>query len=256
MKFRLAAALLPVILMGCGPSPDNQSANGGADKPVNTQGEIGFFSELPQFIEVDDITNILAVKQRLNLRHEMMIEHHQDRIQGANILDFGSYDGRWAYAAIQAGAKHVTGIEINPLYADKAESNMDSLTVDPASYDFIVGDILAVLKEIEPGSYDGVICAGIYYHITYHVELMAEMQRLGIKWIIMDTAVMADEDPIIQWVAGPNGLNGLEGIPSRSAIEVIADAAGYKHEYVSVEHLTHPEMWDYRLGNRVTMTLY
>jgi hypothetical protein len=251
MKFRIAAALLPLILLGCGPAPDNT----GADKPTDTQGEIGFFSELPQFIEVDDITNILAVKKRLNLRHEMMIEHHQDRVQGANILDFGSYDGRWAYAALQAGAKHVTGIEINQVYADKAELNMDSLEVDPTSFDFIVGDILTMLKDIEPGSYDGVICAGIYYHITYHVELMAELQRLGIKWIIMDTTVVSDELPVIRWVVGPNGLNGLEGIPSRAAVEAIANAAGYKHEYVSVDHLTSPDMWDYRLGARVTMLL-
>lgn len=71
----------------------------------------------------------------------------------------------------------------------------------------------------------------------------------------MLTAVVGGDDPIIKWVVGPSDLNGLEGVPSRSGIEVIANAAGFKHEYVSVDHLTSPEMWDYRLGARVTMLL-
>jgi hypothetical protein len=253
MNKRILLALLPVLLIGCGSSPE--------DAPVvNDSAEIpdpnGFFTDLDQFFDVTDITAINTNVIRLNQRHDLLIKHHQDRINGANIIDFGSYDGRWAYAAIEAGAKHVTGVEINPVYAEQAANNMEELGVSADKYEFVIDDIMTRLKNTEPGTYDGVICAGIYYHITYHVELMAELKRIGVKWIIMDTTALTSEKAIIEWVAGPNGLNGLEGIPSPSAVEMIAEAAGFKYEYVPVDHLTSKQMWDYRMGNRIAMTIY
>jgi 16S rRNA G966 N2-methylase RsmD len=252
MKFRLAVVLLPLLLLGCGSSPEEQ----GTGKNATHEIEDGFFTGLTQFIEVDEIESINATLDRLNHRHGQMIEHHQNKIKGATILDFGSYDGRWTYAAIEAGAKHVTGIEINPKYAAQAEKNMRELGVSPERYDFVIGDVLEEINKITPGSVDGVIFAGLYYHITYHVELMKALKESGVKWIIMDTTVLSRDEPLILWVVGPNGLDGLEGIPSAAAVEMIATAAGFQWEYVPVDHLSSPEMWDYRKGNRITMTIY
>jgi hypothetical protein len=252
MKFRFILVLISLVLFGCGPAPEGQAEI----QPPSVPDPDGFFTGVTQFTEVTDITAINADTVRLNQRHGLMIEHHKDRIEGAKIIDFGSYDGRWAYAAIQAGAKHVTGIEINPDFEAKATQNLTELGVDPERYDFVIGDIMEELRNTEPGTYDGVICAGIYYHITYHVELMQELKRIGVKWIIMDTTVLTTDEPVIKWVEGPNGLNGLEGIPSPAAIEMIAGHAGFQYEYVPVDHLTSREMWDYRLGNRITMTIY
>jgi hypothetical protein len=85
---------------------------------------------------------------------------------------------------------------------------------------------------------------------------MESLKRSGVKWIIMDTTVGGGDRPEIRWVVGPNGLNGLEGIPNRLAVEMIATYAGFKYEYVPLDHLTSREMWDYRIGNRITMTIY
>jgi hypothetical protein len=205
---------------------------------------------------VSEIDAINATRDRLNDRYRLMIDHHRDRIKGATILDFGSYDGRWTYAAIEAGAKHVTGIEINPEYNAQAEENMEALGVSPDRYDFVVGDVLAEINKVTPGSVDGVIFAGLFYHITYHVEIMAALKRSGVKWIIMDTTVLSSDEPIIKWVPGPNGLNGLEGVPSARAVEMIAEYAGFQYEYVPVDQVTSAEMWDYRKGNRITMTIF
>jgi hypothetical protein len=255
MKFRFAVLLVPVFLFGCGSPPDGEGAAQQA-AVKNAERQPGFFDELPQFIDVTEINAINATRDRLNDRYRLMIDHHRDRIEGATILDFGSYDGRWTYAAIEAGAKHVTGIEINPVYNAQAEKNMEELGVSPESYDFIVGDVLDELNKVTPGSVDGVIFAGLFYHITYHVELMEALKRSGVKWIIMDTGVLSSDQPIIRWVPGPNGLNGLEGIPSARAVEMIAEYAGFQYEYVPLDKLTSPEMWDYRKGNRITMTIY
>jgi 16S rRNA G966 N2-methylase RsmD len=260
MRFRFAALLVPVLLFGCGSPPDGEEAAKQAaakqSAAKTAEQQPGFFDELPQFIDVTEIDSINATRDRLNARYRLMIDHHRDRIEGATILDFGSYDGRWTYAAIEAGAKHVTGIEINPEYQAQAEKNMEELGVSSDRYNFVVGDVLAELNKVTPGSIDGVIFAGLYYHITYHVELMEALKRSGVKWVIMDTQVLGSEEPIIKWVPGPNGLNGLEGIPSARAVEMIAEYAGFQYEYVPLDQLTSPEMWDYRMGTRITMTIF
>jgi hypothetical protein len=255
MNKAILLAFLPALLIGCGSSPE-EAVEVEETAEVDVVDPNGMYTGVSQFVDVTDITAIDTGLIRLNMRHDIIFPPHQDRIQGARILDLGSYDGRFTYAALKAGAQHVTGIEIEPAYAAKAATNLRELGFADEQYDFIVDDIMKVLKKIEPGTYDGVICAGIYYHITYHVALMAEFKRLGIKWIIMDTTVLSSDEPIIKWVDGPHGMNRLEGIPSRSAIEMIAAAVGYKYEYVPVDHLTSKYMWDYRKGNHISMLIY
>lgn len=255
--------LLPVsslLLWGCDSAPEQGQGQpvANAEKAAEVA-EKGFFSDYPRFIEVENIRQIgakegrpLAALERLNLRYGMIIEHHKDRIKGARILDFGSYDGRWTFAAIEAGAAYVKGIEINQDFVDHASQNMEELGVESDKYDFVVSDLLAMLKTIEPGTFDGIICAGIYYHITYHVELMKEMERLDVDWIIMDSSVEIEEKPIVKWSLSPYGL---EGTPSLSAIKMIAEQNGFDYEDIALTPNESTGMWDYNSGYRKTLTL-
>jgi 2-polyprenyl-3-methyl-5-hydroxy-6-metoxy-1,4-benzoquinol methylase len=261
---RIFLFLLPVLLVGCGqPSGETSGAEepSVADQPVELADPNGFFTELSQFNRpglsaVGDKTDLEGPVIVLNQRHDLMIKPFVDRIKGARMLDFGSYNGMWTYAAIQAGAEHVTGIEIDPAFAAEADKNLQELGVPADKYDFITSDIMDALENIEPGSYDGVLLAGVFYHITYHVELMEKLKQLGIKWIIMDTTIAGDERPITLWVDGPHGFNRLEGVPSRRAVEWMAEAAGYKYDYVPVDHLTSRYMWDYKMGLHITMLIH
>jgi 16S rRNA G966 N2-methylase RsmD len=254
LRVMLLVLLVTLVATGCDSAPEQ------AESPESTQAVIdGFFSDLPIFYKIDSIRQIggnsdrpTAAMERLNVRHQMIIEHHSDLIKGARILDFGSYDGRWAYAALEAGAAHVTGIEINQDFVDQAAKNLSELGSSPDQYDFIVGDLLEELRKIEPGEYDGIINAGIFYHIIYHVELMQEMERLDVDWVILDSTVQLDEKPIVQWSLSPYGI---EGTPSVSAIELMANQSGFSAELVPLPENTSVGMWDYNDGYRVTMTL-
>jgi hypothetical protein len=271
LKLSLIIGLVIFTLVGCGQAPDgnaegnlegnsegNQAATAPAEIEINPD---GFFTDVTQFHEENKTIRTIGVNpgrnaqalDRINKRYELIIEPHKENLKGAKILDFGSYDGRWTYAAIDAGAERVTGIEINSDFTDAAEANMKSLGVSPDKYDYVVGDLLTVLKGIEPGEYDGVICAGIYYHITYHVELMKELKRLDLDWVIMDTTVVTSEKPIVQWSVAPYGL---EGTPSQSAVELIAEQEGFEYKYVPSNHFGTNSMWDYNTNNRITMLLY
>lgn len=252
--------VVAALIYGCDSAPEQATDKTAEPAGLESVVREGFFSDLPRFVDVTGIRQIgveagrtQAALERLNMRHDMIIGHHQNRIKGAKILDFGSYDGRWTYAAIKAGADHVTGIEINDEFVAQATQNLEELGVSSDKYDFIVSDLLAALKDIEPGEYDGAICAGIYYHITYHVELMDELKRLDLDWVIMDTSVVVSDKPIVQWSLSPYGL---EGTPSVSAVELIATEAGLEYEHVPLEENASLGMWDYNAGNRVTMTLF
>jgi SAM-dependent methyltransferase len=256
---RIFLFLLPLMLVGCG-SPSGEAPV--AEQPIELPDPNGFFTELTRFTDIDDWPHIFGKSVndnavRMNYRFDRIITPFKDRIKGARVLDFGSFDGRWTHALISAaGAEHVTGIEIDPSFVARAETNLQELGVPADKYDFIIGDIMDALETIEPGSYDGVLLAGVFYHITYHVELIEKLKQLDIKWIIMDSTIASDERPIVLWVEGKDGFNGLEGVPSRRAVEVMAEAAGYKYEYVPVDHLTSPLMWNYRMGNQITMLIY
>jgi SAM-dependent methyltransferase len=248
-----------VLLVGCG-SPSGEAPV--AEQPVELPDPNGFFNELIRFTDIEDFPRVFGNSVndntvRMNHRFDRLITPFKDRIKGARMLDFGSYDGRWTYALIKAGgAEHVTGVEIDPVFAARAEKNLQELAVPADKYDFVVSDIMVALENVEPGSYDGVLLAGVFYHITYHLELLERLKQLGIKFIIMDSTVASDERPITLWVDGPHGFNGLEGIPSHRAIEVMAEAAGYKYENVPIDHLTSRHMWHYRLGSQITMLIY
>jgi hypothetical protein len=60
----------------------------------------GFFDQFPRFYESSETATHPG---RLNLRHQAMIGDNLDIFEGAKVLDIASHDGRWSFAALQAG---------------------------------------------------------------------------------------------------------------------------------------------------------
>ncbi|MDA9981483.1 class I SAM-dependent methyltransferase [Gammaproteobacteria bacterium] len=97
-----------------------------------------------------------------------------------------SYDGRWAFAAIDAGATHVTCIEFEEQFAARIRENFE-LYGDVSSYDVYVGDVHERIREFPNDHFDVVLCLGFFYHTSQHVTLAQEMCRVSKKHIILDT---------------------------------------------------------------------
>jgi len=129
---------------------------------------------------------------RLAARHIAIIKEHQGLLAGRRVLDLASHDGRWAFAAIHAGAAHVTGIEARNELVENARSNFARYEVDPNRYDFIVGDIFKTLSEINL-QVDVVLCLGFFYHSLRHVELLDLIDRTGANVLILDTEIISDQ---------------------------------------------------------------
>lgn len=71
-----------------------------------------FFDPYAQFLTTSATS---ASPSRLNARHAAIIQGNLELFRGKRVLDIASHDGRWSFAALHAGAKHVTGIEIRPV---------------------------------------------------------------------------------------------------------------------------------------------
>jgi hypothetical protein len=208
-----------------------------------------FFDDHPEFLETSSTS---ANVQRLNLRHTAIIDENREVLRGARVLDIASHDGRWSFAALQAGAGAVTGIEGRDYLVDNANRTFTEKGVDPSRFTFITGDAHDVVTA-GVGSFDVVMCLGFLYHTLRYVELFAGIRATGAHHLIIDTRVAMSDDAVISVYSNPvekesmavedrfsYGGRTLAGSPSMTALELMLDAYGYD--------ITHQTDWAKILG--------
>jgi Methyltransferase domain len=195
-----------------------------------------FFDDHPEFLETSSTS---ANVQRLNLRHTAIIDENREVLRGARVLDIASHDGRWSFAALEAGAGSVTGIEGRDYLVENANRTFAEKGVDPSRFTFITGDAHDVVTA-GVGSFDVVMCLGFLYHTLRYVELFAGIRATGAHHLIIDTRVARSRKPVISVSTNPvekesmavedrfsYGGRTLAGSPSMAALELMLDAYGY-----------------------------
>jgi len=245
-----------------------------------------FFDQYDRFYTTSQTS---PFPHRLNGRHQAIIARNASLIAGKRVLDIASHDGRWSFAALQAGAAHVTGIEPRQELIDNALDTFAHYGIETSRFNFQCGDVFDLLAG---QTFDVVFCLGFYYHTIRHAELLDRIERTGARFVVIDTEVTprADElavptpsnDPrlvfsnpyAIQLLSDPvedqqmawqdsltrNGQT-LVGRPSRAAVNYMANHFGYTCEtYDWPAHFkTKPEhassMVDYDHGWRETFFL-
>lgn len=185
----------------------------------------GFFDDYSCFFKTSQTS---PVPDRLNARHEAIIESNCEAFTGARVLDLASHDGRWSFAALKAGASHVTGIEARQHLVDNAKSNFDTYGVEKSRYSFIFGD---VFDQIPSRSFDIVLCLGFFYHTIRHVELLDKMDRTGAKLIIIDTEVT----PLSEERTVEGALNERAVFQNPNIVQVFRDPVDREEMAISDE---------------------
>lgn len=218
-----------------------------------------FFHEFDRFLETSE-TGKLHVQGReklattLNSRNGAMILGNQDAIADKNILDLASHDGRWSFAALKAGARHVTGIEHKPRLIEKAHENFAHYGVDKACYQFIEGDIFKEMAAVEK-NIDTVFCFGIFYHINNHMLLLSQIQSLDAQTLIIDTEISQEKETVIELLREGKGLVGK---PSRNALIMMLEHYGWNIQFFDWRQsglIDGPALQPrYHSGRRVTVT--
>ena len=155
-----------------------------------------FAEDYPRFMELSELT---PQPDRLNERYEAMFASNRDIFDGARVLDIASHDGRYSFAALKAGAAHVTGLEVRQSLIDKAQETFEFYDQDPETYRFVCGDVFEVLAR-ERFDVDVVLCLGYLYHTYRHTELMYRLHHLEPRHLIMDTMVIPGTEPTLRMI--------------------------------------------------------
>lgn len=236
-----------------------------------------FFDDHPRFLTTSHTRSELG---RLNLRHQAIIGANRDVIEGARILDLGSHDGRWTFAAVKAGAAHVVGIEARPELVANAFETFAEARIDRARYEFVTGDMFRVLAE-RRFEVDTVLCLGFLYHTLRYNELFHRIASTGASHLVIDSTVAAKRaEPLIELQRDNSANEGaafadeyapgrrvLVGVPSVAAIELLATSYGFgvtsRYDWKALIASqdqpretagTQPSgVRDYKVGKRVTL---
>jgi hypothetical protein len=227
---------------------------------------LGFCDLYPIFLETSET---IKSRNRLNSRHRAIISWNADILRNQRVLDVGSHDGRWTFAAIKAGARHVIGIEARAHLAEKAHRTFSRYGIAPELYQFIANDAVSSMRGLKDSSIDVLMCLGFYYHTLQHMTILLEARRLGARWIIFDTSITLDNDPLLRLsyelvedprcsidYARTGRRDALVGMPSKTGLLAMLDYAGFQVEFFEWQDGT-VENWsdieDYRDGMRVTL---
>lgn len=227
-----------------------------------------FFDDHPEFLETSQTA---ASKKRLNLRHVAIIEQNQDVLRGRTVVDIASHDGRWSFAALEAGATHVTGIEGRRSLVETARETLAAKGVPESRYRMVRGDVhRRMLRPDIEG--DVVLCLGFLYHTARYVELMAGIASTGAEHVIVDTRVLPDATgPVVEMRSEATGgqslamrdrfaLDGrvISAVPSEAAVVLMLEAAGYEVDHrtdwpaLLAQHPGARAVSQYATGTRVT----
>ena len=217
-----------------------------------------FFDHFSRFVETDQLGSVV---DRLNARYLGIIHENRELIEGATVLDLASHDGRFSFAALQAGAERVVGIEFGSELVAKSLANMEHYGVPADKYEFLTGDIYELIDQV--GDFDVVFCFGIFYHINSHLLLLTKIAERDPRTVIVDTNVSLLEPPVIELRGPVDGRplqlgEAVEGYPSRAALDAMLSTFGWTYDYFDWEHsglLDREQMLDYRRGKRVTVVV-
>lgn len=242
---------------------------------------MSLFARYPKFTETSTTG---ASIDRLSLRYQAIIEwnRHLFRGGGTRVLDIASHDGRWSFAALDAGAAHVTGIEAREHLVENARETFKEYGAQDGSYESRTGDMFAELRR-DPPQVDVVLLLGVMYHVFDHVELVRLVAQTGAKYVVVDTQVIPENklhhkfpnvislqlDDVTssgaQAVADLPAEAGLPpraivGHPSRGALRFIFDAFGYDTEEFDWASLISGQdeavdVWHYKQGRRATFRM-
>ena len=228
-----------------------------------------FFDDHPEFVESGATSATLG---RLNVRHLAIIDSNRDILRGARVLDIASHDGRWSFAALDAGAAHVTGVEGRPELVEHTCRTFAAKGADESRYTMIAGDVHDVLTS-GVGQMDVVMCLGFLYHTLRYPELLAGIRATGAEHVIVDCKVLLNttrpvvlvkRDPIeVQSMAVADrfshGVSTMVGMPSAAAIEQMLRIYGYEVQsrtdwaQILADHPDVEDVDSYSRGRRVTM---
>jgi|SRR5215472_3251820 len=200
---------------------------------------MNFFERHDRFFDSSTVGTRLpdgSRSPRLRFRYEAIIERNRAMFCGASVLDLASHDGRWSLAALDAGASFVLGIEGREHLVAAAQQNFDAYHVLSERYRFEQGDVPAAMASLQVGTFNLILCLGIFYHSVRHVEFFEHFRRLQPRHVILDTDIVRGDGAAVHFKYEPYGdasslrtdlPRAIVGHPTHGFIEMLCDQFGF-----------------------------
>jgi 23S rRNA G2069 N7-methylase RlmK/C1962 C5-methylase RlmI len=99
---------------------------------------VNFFDQYDEFYAT---SRVGSHPNRMNRLYKAIIEANIDVIRGRTVLDIASHNGRWTFAALMAGARHVIGVEPRVHPVDAARRTLSRYGISENRYTFVLGDV-------------------------------------------------------------------------------------------------------------------
>lgn len=176
-------------------------------------------------------------------------------LKGRRVLDLGCNAGWWSLKAIEAGCDFVAGVDGRQMHIDQANLVFEAKRVDPARYQFTVGNIVA--EPWPAGDFDVVLCLGLLYHISKPMELMERISDVNNDLLVVDTTIIDVGGSY--WASRRESLkdpwNAVDFetvlIPSRQAVIDLAAQFGYFVAPLAPDMISCSGVSDYLRGTRL-----
>jgi LPS sulfotransferase NodH/predicted nicotinamide N-methyase len=174
------------------------------------------------------------VAKRLRHRYEVVVARNRALLKNARVLDLRSGDGRWSYAAIEAGAAEVVGIDSKHTAVEAAGKAFRKIGVKPTSYRFINAKLFAALRDFSPNTFDIVLCRDVSADPHFFFKCL---WRLRPKHVILDTRIDGRKEPTAIFKlnkpdkAGAKGQKqsgSLVAIPSEALLKGLCECFGFR----------------------------
>ena len=191
-----------------------------------------------QFDLKGNLTHIRK-KSRVN-RHEQRKKYFFDplvqlfggSLAGKRVLDLACNAGFWSLCAVRAGCDYVLGIEGRQMHVDQANFVFEVKEVEKDRYDFVVGDIFETdLRQF--GTFDVVLCLGLMYHISKHMNLMEKISEINDDVLVIDTTLSGARGSFLEVQRqDPDSFmsavdRGLAMKPTKQAVRDLVEEFGY-----------------------------
>jgi trehalose 2-sulfotransferase len=173
------------------------------------------------------------VAKRMRDRYEAIIAQNRDLFKNARVLDLRSGDGHWSFAALNAGAAQVVGVDNKQNAVNAASTAFGKIGVDSASYQFISDDIFTALNTFSPEAFDLILCREVSSEPHF---LFTSLRRLKPKHVILDTRIVDRKEPVVVFRLNRRENRGpaatrqpaaIIAVPSHELIKTLSDYCGF-----------------------------
>ena len=169
-------------------------------------------------------------------RYDQIIGLNRVLLHNAGVLDLMSGGGLCSFAALDAGAEFVVGVDPRPDRVAAAERTFTEHGLSAKSYRFANMEIMPALYDTSPETFDVIIGRGILQLLDVR-EFFAQVSYLRPRHVILDTVIAVGRGPIIRYgqqaaqssdLDEPNNPDNIVATPSHELMILLCDCFGFE----------------------------